>query len=259
MTMAADHRRAIPQKVDVLGIGISAIDMSMALDTIQGWIRRRDQHYVTVTPVHALMDARRDPELRRIFNASGLATPDGMPLVWLMRLRGYVYVRRVYGPDLMLAVCEESLAAGHSHFLYGGAQGVAESLKASLEERFPFRPLTSEEDRRITDEINAANPDIVWVGISSPKQERWMAEHLGKVSAPVMIGVGAAFDFLSGRKPQAPRWMQRSGVEWLFRLATEPGRLWKRYLLSNPLFIFLVAMELFGSAGLGQDDPPKSR
>lgn len=240
----------------VLGVRVSAVDMARALAAIDNWIRERTPHYVTVTPAHAVMDAYRDPELRRIFNASGMTTPDGMAIVWLLKLQGFRHVSRVYGPDLMLEVCGSGVAKGYRHFLYGGDEGVAELLADRLTQRFPglqvvathtppFRPLTDEEDREVVEKINASGADIVWVGLSTPKQERWMAAHLGWVNAPVMIGVGAAFDFLSGRKPQAPRWMQHSGLEWLFRLATEPRRLWPRYR-QYPLFLLLLAGQLLG-------------
>ena len=177
-----------------------------------------------------------------------------MPLVWLSRARGFGYVNRVYGPDLMLALCERSLSKGYRHFLYGGAPGVPEKLAENLKRRFPgldvvgtysppFRPLTHEEDERVVRMINEAGPDIVWVGLSTPKQERWMAGHIGRLEAPVLIGVGAAFDFHSGVKRQAPRWMQRSGLEWLFRLLTEPRRLWRRYLIYNSLFVWNLMKE----------------
>jgi len=203
------------------------------------------------------MESQRDEELRRIHNRAGLVTPDGMPLVWLSRLQSFHHVERVYGPDLMLALCERSVAKGYRHFFYGGAEGVPEQLASVLQKRFPglqvagtfsppFRPLTADEDDRIVQMINAAAPDIVWVGLSTPKQERWMAGHRERLTAPVLIGVGAAFDFLTGRKPQAPRWMQRAGLEWLFRLLTEPRRLWRRYLINNPLFVALVVLQALG-------------
>lgn len=230
--------------------------MAQALETIESWVAQRHPNYICVTPAHGVMDCQRDPSLRRIFNSSGLTTPDGMAIVWLLKLHGYAHVSRVYGPDLMLAVCEQSVQRGYRHFLYGGAPGVAEALAAKLQARLPglqiagvysppFRPLTPDEDRAVVQQINAAQTDIVWVGISTPKQERWMSEHLGQLTAPVMVGVGAAFDFLSGRKKQAPRWMQRSGLEWLFRLATEPRRLWRRYL-QYPRFVVLVLAQLAG-------------
>lgn len=244
------------QLTNILGVRVNAINMAMALETIDGWIARRERQYVTVTPAHAVMDAYRDPELRRIFNASGMTTPDGMAIVWLLRLQGHRDVSRVYGPDLMLEVCRQGVARGYRHFLYGGGEGVAERLRTTLAARIPgletvgvltpsFRELTEEEDRIAVEEINAARPDIVWVGLSTPKQERWMAAHLGRVEAAVMVGVGAAFDFLSGTKPQAPRWVQRSGLEWLFRLGKEPRRLWPRYR-QYPAFVFLAVAQLLG-------------
>ncbi|MEM4203324.1 MAG: WecB/TagA/CpsF family glycosyltransferase [Candidatus Methanomethylicaceae archaeon] len=242
------------ERVNILGVGISAINMTIGLEIIEGWIARQESHYVCVTPVHSVMECQRDPGLRRIWNASGLTTPDGMPLVWLARLKGFHHVDRVYGPDLMLALCERSVARGYRHFFYGGAEGVPEQLADVLQKRFPglqvagmysppFRPLTPEEDERIVQMLNEANPDIVWVGLGSPKQEYWMAGHRARLTAPVLIGVGAAFDFLTGRKPQAPRWMQRAGLEWLFRLLTEPRRLWPRYR-QYPRFVWLVLQEL---------------
>ena len=244
-------------RTNILGVGISAINMDMALAQIEEWIARREQHYVCVATVHGIMECQRDPSLGRIFNGSGLTTPDGMPLVWLSRLNGFKHVDRVYGPDLMLALCERSVHRGYTHYLYGGAEGVASELASRLQHRFPglrivgtytppFRPLTPAEDEDVVRRINEADPDIVWIGISAPKQDRWMAEHVGRVRAPVLIGVGAAFDFHSGRKRQAPRWMQRSGLEWLFRLSQEPRRLWYRYLVYNPLFIAMVLAQALG-------------
>ncbi len=246
-----------PVRVNILGVGVSAINIPMALEIIGGWIARREPHYVCVTGVHGVMESQRDESLRHIHNRAGLVTPDGMPLVWLCRLWGVHYVGRVYGPDLMLALCERSVAAGWRHFFYGGAEGVPERLALVLQSRFPglqvvghysppFRPLTAEEDEQVVRMINDAAPDIVWVGLSTPKQERWMAEHVGRLTAPVLIGVGAAFDFLSGRKRQAPRWMQHAGLEWLFRLLSEPRRLWRRYLINNPIFIALVLLQITG-------------
>ncbi|GIW26208.1 WecB/TagA/CpsF family glycosyltransferase [Meiothermus sp.] len=248
-----DHIR----RTNVLGVGISAINIPMALEILDAWIRQRHHTYVCVTGVHGVMESQADPELRKIHNQAGLVTPDGMPMVWLSRLAGHKHVDRVYGPDLMLAVCQASLQKGYRHFFYGGNEGVPELLRDKLQEKFPglqvvgtysppFRPLTPEEDAAIVARINAARPDIVWVGLSTPKQERWMAAHLGKVQAPVMVGVGAAFDFHAGLKPQAPRWMQQSGMEWFFRMVTEPKRLARRYLHNNPRFVVAVLMQLLG-------------
>ena len=195
--------------------------------------------------------------LRKIYNESGLTTPDGMPLVWLCRLSGCKNVDRVYGPDLMLALCEHSATKGYSHFFYGGATGVPARLSDVLQRRFPglqvrgtysppFHSLSQEEDLEIVRMINDANPDVVWVGLGAPKQELWMAEHRELLRAPVLIGVGAAFDFHAGGKKQAPYWMQRSGLEWLFRLLSEPKRLWKRYIYDNPRFVILILLQALG-------------
>lgn len=243
--------------------------MEAALRTIEGWIERREPHYVTITGVHGVMESQRDEELRRIHNRAGLVTPDGMPLVWVSRLTGHRAVRRVYGPHLMLATCARSLEKGHRHYLYGGAEGVPERLAERLRARFPglqivgsysppFRPLTPEEDTEVIERINAARPDIIWVGLSTPKQERWMAAHRAGLEAPVLIGVGAAFDFHAGLKRQAPAWVQRTGLEWMFRLATEPRRLWKRYLRNNPLFVYSIILQAMGIRryALGSDDEP---
>ncbi len=243
-----------PARVNVLGVGVSAINMEMAVAALDGWIARREQQYVCITGVHGVMESQRDPALRAILCGSGLTTPDGMPLVWLSKLQGFRHVTRVYGPDLMLAMCECSPEKGYRHFLYGGDEELVEALAARLRQRYaglqivgayapPFRPLTPEEDAEIVRTINDAAPDIVWVGLSTPKQERWMAEHHRRITAPVLVGVGAAFDFNAGRKRQAPPWMQRHGLEWLFRLFQEPKRLWRRYLLNNPRFVALVLLQ----------------
>lgn len=238
-------------RANILGVGISAVNMSATLETIAGWIAQREHHYVCVTGVHGVMESQRDDRVRAIHSRAGLVVPDGMPLVWLCRAKGHKHVARVYGPDLMLAVCERSLETGYRHFLYGGAEGVPELLAEKLSQRLPgvrivgthsppFRTLTPSEDAAVVRMINESGAGIVWVGLSTPKQERWMASHVGRLKAPVLIGVGAAFDFHAGLKRQAPRWMQRSGLEWFFRLITEPGRLWRRYLVNNLLFVLLV-------------------
>ena len=245
-------------RVNVLGVGVSAINMTQALQTIDGWIERRERHYICVTGVHGVMESQRDETLREIHNDAGLVTPDGMPLVWLSRLNGYRHVERVYGPDLMLECCAMSVSKSYRQFLYGGADGVPEKLAERLRERFPglqivgtysppFRPLLESEDEEIVRRINTAEPDFVWVGLSTPKQERWMAEHLGRLQAPVMIGVGAAFDFHAGLKKQAPRWMQRNGLEWFFRLLMEPRRLGRRYIVNNPLFVWNILLQHAGT------------
>ena len=255
---------APPPRTNILGVGVSAITMAMALALIDGWIVSGAREYVTVADVHSVMEAQRDEHLRRIHSRAGLVTPDGMPLVWLSRFYGQRHVERVYGPDLMTAVCGHSTR--YRHFFYGGKEGVPEKLATRLREKFvdlqvagtyspPFRPLTEEEDESVVRMINAAGPDIVWVGLGAPKQERWMADHRARLEAPVVIGVGAAFDFLAGLKRQAPRWMQRSGLEWSFRLMNEPRRLWRRYLVNNPLFVFYVLLQLSGLRQTQPGDP----
>lgn len=248
-------------RVNILGVGISAVNLPQAVEEIDRWIASRAAQYVTVCAVHTVMECQRDASLRRIVNASGLATPDGMPLVWLTALR-HRHVSRVYGPDLMLAVCERSQATGSRHFFYGGAPGVADLLVRNLKTRYPglvvagthappYRPPDTEEDREVLDRINAAAPDIIWVGLGTPKQDYWVARHRALLGAPVLIAVGAAFDFHTGLLPQAPRWIQQSGLEWLFRLVHEPRRLAFRYLVYNPWFVLKVALQ---SAGLRRYD-----
>jgi N-acetylglucosaminyldiphosphoundecaprenol N-acetyl-beta-D-mannosaminyltransferase len=245
------------ERFGVLGVWIDAVDQRRAQEAIESWITDRQRSYVCVSNVHSVMEARRDESLRAVFNAAGLAVPDGMPLVWVGRLRGRRDVRRVYGPDLTLQLCERAARRGFTCFFYGGSPGVAERLAEALSRRFPglrvvgaeappFRPLTTEEDEEAVRRINAASPDVVFVGLGCPKQERWMAEHRERLHAPVLLGVGAAFDFHTGLVPQAPRWMMGAGLEWLFRLSQEPRRLWRRYLIYNPLFVFHLTLELLG-------------
>jgi N-acetylglucosaminyldiphosphoundecaprenol N-acetyl-beta-D-mannosaminyltransferase len=252
MTRVYGGSTTIP-RVNVLGVEVSAIDPQTAIGRIREWIDSDLRHYVCVRDVHGVMQSQRDPELMRIHREAGMVTPDGMPLVWCGRLAGADWMRRVYGPDLMLSVCGESEIAEWRHFLYGAGDGVADELAANLRKRFPeiqivgthtppFRDLTEDEVQHTVEMINAASPDIVWVGLSTPKQEHWMSRFRGALDAPVLIGVGAAFDMHAGRVPQAPMWMRRSGLEWLFRLSVEPRRLWRRYLRVIPSFILQIAL-----------------
>jgi len=246
------------ERAAILGVGISVIDIECAVSIIDGWIAADDPHYVCVTGVHGVMESWADPTIAAIHNEAGLVTPDGMPLVWMARWLGHPQIQRVYGPDLMRAITAISPERGYRHFYYGGPPGLVERLRDVLTSAHPglnvvgvlsppFRQLTPEEDTAVVAEINATNPDIVWVGLSTPKQERWMAAHLGRINAPVMIGVGAAFDFLACTKKQAPRWMQRSGLEWLFRASMEPRRLGRRYVRIVPSFLVLVLAQLLVS------------
>lgn len=253
-------------RTNILGVGVSAVNMETAVSRICAWIAARTQHYVCVCDVHSVIECQRDPDLKRILNRSGLTTPDGMPLVWISRFYGKSAVDRVYGPDLLLALCERSVHRGYRHYFFGGTDGVATILAQRLSTRFPglqvvgtytppFGSPSDEEDRLIVETIESAKPDIVWVGLSNPKQERWMAAHIGRISAPVLIGIGAAFDFHSGRVKQSPRWIQRSGFEWLYRLAREPRRLLRRYATCVPAFVALIILQL---TGLRRFDIPKT-
>jgi N-acetylglucosaminyldiphosphoundecaprenol N-acetyl-beta-D-mannosaminyltransferase len=245
------------ERANILGVGVSAVDMSAALAQISAWIGRGEAKYVCVTGVHGVIESQLDEGIRNVHNRAGMVVPDGMPLVWLSRWQGFKHVDRVYGPDLMLAACEISLHTGWRHFLCGGAPGVAEQLAERLQSRFPglqiagaytppFRALTHAEERELIDAVQSSGADIVWVGISTPKQERWMAELVAPLAGPVLIGVGAAFDFNAGLKRQAPRWIQRSGLEWLFRLCMEPRRLWRRYFRNNSYFLWLLLLQALG-------------
>jgi N-acetylglucosaminyldiphosphoundecaprenol N-acetyl-beta-D-mannosaminyltransferase len=244
-------------RANVLGVGVSAINLDLAVAAVADALEQKTKGYVCVTGVHGVSEAQLDPSFRAILNRSFLNTPDGMPMVWMGRWQGFRQMARVYGPDLMLRVCEFGQTRGWTHFLYGGAPGVADELKRRLEQRFPaikivgiytppFRPLTPEEEQDLARIVRAAKPDVFWVGLSTPKQEKFMAKYWQKLDATLFFGVGAAFDFHAGRVRQAPLWMQRSGLEWLFRLACDPGRLWKRYLKNNPLFIARALCQLGG-------------
>jgi len=258
-------------RINVLGVGISVLTLDSAVEAVFAALDGGRQGYVTVTGVHGVSECQGDAELRQIHNASLLSTPDGMPMTWMGRLQGAGsdQMRRVYGPDLMLQMLDCGQEKGLRHFFYGGCDGVAQLLQEKLSKQFPaaqivgtytppFRLLTEAEELGLVEELNALQPDCVWVGLSTPKQERFMADFLNRYgvestgavtrlpSPLVMFGVGAAFDFHAGLIPQAPSWMQRSGLEWLFRLMKEPRRLWKRYLKNNPLFLARAALQLTG-------------
>jgi N-acetylglucosaminyldiphosphoundecaprenol N-acetyl-beta-D-mannosaminyltransferase len=244
-------------RVNVLGVGISALNLESATAALVAAAEQKVKGYVCVTGVHGVSEAQSDTEFRRILNSAFLNTPDGMPMVWMGRLQGFRHMDRVYGPDLMLRLCEVSVQRGFRHFFYGGGPGVAEQLKSRLEQRFPgmkvvgtytppFRPLNPEEQRDLGQMVSRLKPDFFWVGLSTPKQEKFIAQFYRQLEATVFLGVGAAFDFHAGRVRQAPRWMQRGGLEWLFRLCCEPRRLWKRYLKNNPLFVLRAFCQLTG-------------
>ena len=245
------------KRVNVLGVGLSVLNLSTALEAIAAAVRERRKGYICVTGVHGVMEAQDDLAFKNILNGAFLCTPDGMPMVWAGKLDGYREMTRVYGPDLMLDVCAWSETCGCKHFFYGGADGVAELLAQKLKAKFPklqvvgtytppFRTLNETEIKALQEQIRAAQPDILWVGLSTPKQEKFMAEFLPQLDVTLMVGVGAAFDFHSGRISQAPRWMQRTGLEWFYRLCCEPRRLWKRYLRNNPLFVLNFFLQRTG-------------
>jgi N-acetylglucosaminyldiphosphoundecaprenol N-acetyl-beta-D-mannosaminyltransferase len=245
------------KRVNVLGVGLSVLNLRTALEAIAAAVRERRKGYICVTGVHGVMEAQDNPAFKKILNGAFLCTPDGMPMVWAGKLDGHGEMTRVYGPDLMLEVCAWSETTGCKHFFYGGADGVAELLAQKLKAKFPrlqvvgtytppFRPLNETEVKALEEQIRVAQPDMLWVGLSTPKQEKFMVEFLPRLDVTVMVGVGAAFDFHSGRISQAPRWMQHTGLEWLYRLGCEPRRLWKRYLRNNPLFVLNFFLQRTG-------------
>lgn len=236
--------------LEVLGVRVNALDLAAAVSQVGRWVELGETRCVSLATAHGVMDARRSSAARRAFAAADLVVPDGMSMVWLLRLAGHRAADRVYGPDLMREVCRVSVSRGWSHFLLGGEETVSRRLGERLRESFPgiriagsysppFRPLSAAEDEAIVRRIDDSGAQLVWVGLGSPRQDLWMATHGRRLRGAVSIGVGAAFDFLAGAKPQAPRWIQRSGCEWLFRFASEPRRLWPRYS-RYPLFVLLV-------------------
>lgn len=245
-----------PGATHILGMHVNATCYREASQVIAAWAAARTSRYVCVATVNNVMEAWDSAAFRRVMNEADLVTPDGMPLVWGLKLLGWPRATRVYGPDLTPVLLERAAASGIPVGFYGGSPDVLATLVRRMKSRYPalqivyawappFRPLTAEEDRDATDAINASGAGLIFVGLNSPKQDYWMAAHRGRVHA-VMVGVGAAFDFLAGAKPQAPPWMRRSGLEWSFRLATEPRRLWKRYLKHNPRFMVLFGLQLCG-------------
>lgn len=244
-------------RANVLGVGVSALNMRDAIRLCDEHLQTGARGYICVTGVHGVTEALDDPKFRRIQNASFLTVPDGMPMVWVGRLQGFRGMQRVYGPDFMTEFCEFSVSRGYRHFLYGGKPGVAEQLKTVLTGRIPglqivgcysppFRPLNHEELAQLTSELEVLNPDVIWVGLSTPKQERFMADHRDELPARLLVGVGAAFDIHTGAIKDAPGWMKNSGLQWLHRLIQEPQRLWRRYLLNNPRFAWKVLMQFLG-------------
>ncbi len=251
------------KKINILGIGISRIDMKSAVSQIEQLILEKKKGYVCVCPNHTIMESQKDPKLRKIVNSADIATPDGMSIVLASRILGHYEVKQVTGTDLMLAFSELSNEKGYTQFYYGGADDVPQKLAENMLKRFPklkivggysppFRSLTTEEDKSIVEMINNVKPDVIWVGLGMPKQELWIGEHLGLIDTHVMIGVGAAFDFISGKKKRAPKWIQKIGFEWLYRLIQEPKRLWRRNLY-HPLFFFELFLQILGFKNFPKD------
>jgi N-acetylglucosaminyldiphosphoundecaprenol N-acetyl-beta-D-mannosaminyltransferase len=254
----------LPPKQFVVSAGISKTSYAEVVELCRQWAAEHvtnlcaPSHYICVTSVHGLILAKDDPALAEILNTADIATPDGMPVVWALRSFGSKGQQRVYGPTLMLDLCRSAAENGHRIYIYGGQSEVLPRLEDNLRRQFPalqiagrysppFRLLTPDEDRQVQESIRQSAADLVFVGISTPKQERWMFEHRHAFPGVTMIGVGAAFDFHAGFTPQAPLWMQRLGLEWFFRLSTEPRRLWRRYILLTPRFLPLWLAQLVKS------------
>ena len=246
--------RFAQQHADVLGVKVSAINLGMAVDLADQRIAAQKTGYICVTGVHGVMEAQKDAEFLSILNHAFINTPDGMPMSWVGHLQGHSQMDRVFGPDFMAAMCRLSTERGHRHFLYGGEPGVAELLKGTLEARYPglrvvgtytppFRSLTAAEEEDLLAQVQTSKPHILWVGLSTPKQERFMAEFIDRLEVPLLVGVGAAFDYHTGRIRDCPRWVKRAGLQWLHRLLQDPKRLWKRYLRNNPAFVWNIALQ----------------
>ena len=268
--MATQPRLALPALkqhpcFQVLGVRVDAAQIADVVDQMKDWIReKKGCHSIAATGMNGIVEAQHDPEFKQILNATDLVVPDGMPLVWLGRRHGHALQRRVYGPDLLLAFCEKTAGCGYRHFFYGAERDpeVPERLAENLKQRFPgtvvagtySRPLQSagvKSENELLSRVTRAAPDVLWVGLGELRQVRWMHEHRSKLNVPVVVGVGAAFDMISGRRRQAPRWMREHGLEWLFRLLQEPRRLWRRYLVYGTEFIVLVLLESLGLKKFG--------
>lgn len=246
-----------PVRCNVLGVGVHAITMEDAIKTCIHTVKSNGHGYVCATGVHGVIEAQQDPQLRKILNGALLNLPDGMPTVWMGRLQNLRSMRCVRGPDFMLALCQNSVSQEIRHFLYGGGEGVAELLAEALQKRFPgiviagtytppFRNLTEDEENDVIARVEASGADILWVGLSTPKQERFMWNYQGRLPVKLMIAVGAAFDLHTGRTKDAPGWIKSAGLHWLYRLAHEPRRLWRRYSVIVPSFIVLAGLQLLG-------------
>jgi N-acetylglucosaminyldiphosphoundecaprenol N-acetyl-beta-D-mannosaminyltransferase len=257
---AAVERRRLttssPRTATLVGAPLALTDYGRTLDWIDAMVASRERGYVCVCNVHTVMASNEDAELRTALERSSFNVPDGQPLVWALGALGHPLPGRVYGPELMARACARAMSGAQRFYLYGGRnQGALVQLALNLRRRYPgvkvvggysppHRPLTDEEETAVVDEINRTRADVVWVGIGVPKQEKWMARMRERLHAPVLVGVGAAFDIHSGLVPQAPAWIQQAGLEWAYRLAHEPRRLWRRYLRYNPRFVAALGRQL---------------
>lgn len=239
------------ETVNILGVDIAVTTLERTADRVRQWIADRKKVYLCFAPVSTLVDCRDNENYRQIVNGAALVNPDGVPVVWVARAKGKKDMQRTGGPDFMALTLKESTSEGPRHFFYGGNETTKDRLLKMVQQRWPqavvagaiappFRQSGEMEDPSVIDEINAASPDILWVGLGSPKQDVWMANHRNQLTCPVICGVGAAFDFIAGTKPMAPNWMRSNGLEWLFRLGCEPRRLWRRYLIGNCKFIYYL-------------------
>ena len=239
----------------ILGIDFDLITPEAVFEKIEDWKRNNEQHYITFTNPHSVLLCHRDEEMKVATERASIILPDGIGIIYAANLLGYTHYGRVSGPDTMLKLCDLGQNKGYKHFFFGGKKDVAKKLAEQLSEKFPglqvagtyyppFRLITSREDDEVLQMINDTNPDIIWVGLGAPKQEKWMAYHIGHVKATAMIGVGAAFDFHSGNLKRSPFWFQKYGLEWLYRLSKDPKRLWRRNL-DSPVFLSKILYQRF--------------
>ena len=241
--------------INVLGMRVDMVQIPEVLSMMEEWIKNGARgNYIVISNANDAVLSRRDPNICRAVNDSSLSVPDGISLVMLGKIRGHKLKRRVYGPELMEEFCKLAAEKGYRIFFYGGAEGIPEKMRSKLLAKYPglkvvgtysppFRELTEEDDRQITEMINRTKPDVLWIGLGCPKQQLWMNKYKDKIEVPVMVGVGAAFDFHAGTKSQAPKWMRENGMEWFFRLLTEPRRLWRRYIVDGAFFLYNVIFE----------------
>lgn len=241
--------------IKVLGMKVDMVQIPDVLNVMIRWISNKEiGNYVVISNANDAVLSKKNRTVKKAVNSSSLSVPDGKSLVLLGRLYGYKLKRRVYGPELMNEFCKLAAEKGYSNYFYGGSEGLPEKLKTKLIMKYPalnvvgtysppFRKLTEEEDKSIVEMINRANPDVLWIGLGCPKQQLWMYEHKDNIKVPIMIGIGAAFDFHAGTKKQAPLWMREHGLEWFFRLITEPKRLWKRYIVDGVFFLYNIFIE----------------